>query len=363
LKQAGQRQLGTSPAHLWAGALIVSLLPLSLLPLLLLIGTPAARAHSRATQSAAHPGDEIIDEVGRKVKIPAEVRRIVTLSPDLTETVYALGLGDRLAGDTNFCDTPPEAKSKPHVGNPQDPSLEAIAGLHPDLVLASGSINRLETVEALNRLGIPVYTSFPHNVRGMLDSVSRMSDIMGAGAQGREVVAQLRGRLDALHVKLADRPFVHVLFVVWQQPLMTIGQNTFIADALRWAGAESIILSDRNYPQVSLEEVVRLQPEYLVFTSDHEVGGETGAADLADLRAHPVWRDLQAVELGHVVDVDEAIVRPSPGLVGAIDHLARQLHPEVFASAVGDATSTNVHAALIPSCAALMKQEAALCAR
>ena len=66
----------------------------------------------------------------------------MTLAPDLTETIYALGLEDRLAGDTNYCDTPPAAKLKPHVGEPQNPSLEAIVALHPDLVLATTSINR-----------------------------------------------------------------------------------------------------------------------------------------------------------------------------------------------------------------------------
>ena len=84
----------------------------------------------------------VIDEVGREVKVPAEVKRIVTLAPNLTETIYALGLEDRLVGDTNFCDTPPAAKSKPHVGNPQNPNLETIVALHPDLVLATTSINR-----------------------------------------------------------------------------------------------------------------------------------------------------------------------------------------------------------------------------
>jgi iron complex transport system substrate-binding protein len=319
----------------------------------LLLGAAALRADTHApvrlpvqNAPASHPtGAAITDEVGRRVEIPAEVRRIVTLSPDLTETVYALGLGDRLVGDTNFCDTPAEAKSKPHVGNPQNPSLEVIAGLKPDLVLASGSIDRPETVVALDRLGIPVYTSDPHSVNGMLDSVARMSDIMGAGAQGRDVVAQLRQRLEAVHAKLADRSMAHVLFVVWQQPLMSISQKTFIADALRWAGAESIIQSDINWPQISLEEVVRLQPEYLIFTSDHEVAGE-GAADLKDLRARPIWRDLQAVQLGHVVNVEEDIARPSPGLVGAIERLAMRLHPDAFASVAANTEPLNdFHAA------------------
>jgi ABC-type Fe3+-hydroxamate transport system substrate-binding protein len=212
------------------------------------------------------------------------------------------------------------------VGNPQNPSLEAIVALHPDLVLATTSINRVETADVLKRLGIAVYTSDPHTVRGMLDSIERMAALMGGTEQGDALVSRMRQRLDALHSRLQDRPLVHVLFVVWPEPLISIGQNTFIADALRWAGAESVVLSRRNWPQLSVEEVVRLQPDYIVFTNDH--GG--AAADLADLRARPVWRDLDAVEQGHVVDVSEEAIRPSPGLVGMIEQLARELHPEAF---------------------------------
>lgn len=117
--------------------------------------------------------------------VPAEAKRIVSLAPNLTETVYALGLGDRLVGDTNFCDTPEAAKSKPHVGDPQNPSIETIVALHPDLVLATTSINRVDTADALKRLGIPVYTSDPHTVRGMLDSTSHVADVIGADARPR----------------------------------------------------------------------------------------------------------------------------------------------------------------------------------
>jgi cobalamin transport system substrate-binding protein len=279
---------------------------------------PAAQNTSRA----------VTDEVGRNMKVPAEVKRIVSLAPNLTETVYALGLGDRLVGDTDFCDTPTAAKSKARVGNPQDPSLETIVGLHPDLVLATTSINRIATADALKNLGIAVYTTDPQTVRGMLDSIQHMADVMGAAQQGTELVGRLQQRLDALHARLSERPMVHVLFVVWLQPLKTIGQDTFIADALRWAGAESAVVTSQKWPQLSLEEIVRLQPEYIVFSDDHDGGVPM---ELADLRARPVWRDLDAVEQGHVVNVSEEIVRPSPGLVDVIEQLAHEVHPEAFA--------------------------------
>lgn len=269
---------------------------------------------------------EVTDEVGRRVKMPWQVKRIVTLAPNLTETVYALGLEDRLVADTNFCDTPPAAKTKAHVGDPQNPNLEAIVALQPDLVLATTSINRVETADALKQLGFAVYTTDPQTVRGMLDSVQHMADAMGEEKKGTELVAQMQKRLDALHARLSDRPMVHVLFVVWDQPLITIGQNTFIADALRFAGAESAVLSKQQWPHLSIEEVVRLQPDYLVFTSDHGPVATT----LADLRARPVWRDLDAVETGHVVNVSVEAIRPSPGLVDVIEQLAHELHPEAF---------------------------------
>jgi len=282
----------------------------------------------------------VTDEVGRSISVPAEVRRIVTLAPDLTETVYALGLENRLAGDTDYCDTPPAAKAKPHVGTTINPSLEAIVSLHPDLVLATTSINRRETVESLAQLGIAVYTSNPHTVRGMLDSIRRMADAMGAPSDGEALSAHLQQRLDALATRLKDQPPAHVLFVVWTDPLISIGQNTFIADALRWAGAESVILSKQNWPRVSLEEVARLQPEYIVVVEDAtRPGGEE-----ADLQARPQWKQIRAVETGHVVPIDDQMERPSPGLIDAIETLARELHPEAFAGGNASADSSAVAA-------------------
>ncbi len=106
----------------------------------------------KATNQAAET-KIVTDGTGRRVAIPVNVRRIVSLAPNLTETVYALGLEDKLVGDTTYCDTPAAAREKPHIGAPLTPSLEAIVALHPDLVLAT-AINRWETVDAITKLGI-----------------------------------------------------------------------------------------------------------------------------------------------------------------------------------------------------------------
>ena len=270
----------------------------------------------------------VTDETGRRVVVPFTVNRIVSLAPNLTETIYALGLEEKLAGDTDYCDTPPAAKFKPHVGSMLNPSLEAIVALHPDLVLATAnSANRRETVDALARLGVAVYATDPRTVRGMFESIAHVSNLIGATQQGNALIARLQARIDALQSRLADLPPVHVLFVVWDDPLITIGQNTFIADALRWCGAESVVIAKQDWPQLSFEEVLRLQPEYIILTSNHS---GSSATQLGALRSRPVWKQLRAVELGRVVNASDEIDRPAPGLIDAIEELAHILHPEAF---------------------------------
>lgn len=295
----------------------------------------AARDHSKAQTPAApaRPLRTVTDEVGRKVTLPAKVNRIITLAPSLTETIYALGIDDKLVGDTDYCDRPPAAKLKPHVGSVLSPSMEAIVALHPDVVFAAAdTANRLETVQSLEHLGIPVYASDPRTVNQMLDAISHIADLIGASSQGATLESQLRARLAAVHEKVAELEPAHVLFVVWEDPLITIGPNTFIADALRWAGAESAIVTHQDWPQISIEEVVRLQPDYILLVAAHGDSGDAASqeAQKKALRERPVWRELRAVQAGHVVVMSDEIIRPSPGLIDVIERLAHELHADAF---------------------------------
>src|SRR5712692_6953515 len=104
----------------------------------------------------------VTDETGRRVNVPDHPRRVISLAPSITETLYALGLEDRLVGDTDYCDYPPEAKLKPHVGAVLNPSLEKIVALKPDLVLGIAEANRRETADQIERLGIPLYGLTAH---------------------------------------------------------------------------------------------------------------------------------------------------------------------------------------------------------
>jgi iron complex transport system substrate-binding protein len=291
-------------------------------------GISSLRAQSPAVAAAATPEfRELTDEAGRTVRIPQPVRRIVSLAPNLTETIYALGLQDRLVGDTDYCDYPADAQKKHKVGGGINPSIEEIAALHPDLVLMTKSYNRLDTVHSLEILGIPSYATDPHTVEQILASTEKLADLLGVPETGAALKNDLQRRLTELQQRLASLPPKRVLFVVWTQPLMSVGKDTFLADALRHAGAASIVDSTQSWPQVNLEEVVKLQPEFLVFADSHSLSGEKELETLAEL---PGWRVLDAVKNHHLAMISDAVNRPAPRIVSAIEDLARQLHPEAF---------------------------------
>ena len=289
--------------------------------------SPASTATQARDGAPAQTFREVVDETGRTVRIPQPVLRIVSLAPSLTETVYALGLQDRLVGDTDYCDYPPEAQKKQKVGGAINPSLEEIAHLRPDVVLVTRHLNNLDTVHSLDALGIPSYATDPRNVDEIVASAKRLGDVLGAAEAGAALAEGLQHRLNDLRQKIGALPPRRVLFVVWTDPLISIGKDTFIADALRRAGALSIIDSKQDWPQVNLEEVARLQPEVLVFADSHS---ETTAQHLDLLATRPAWRILNAVRDRNFAVISEAVNRPAPRIVTAIEELAEKLHPEAF---------------------------------
>jgi iron complex transport system substrate-binding protein len=296
--------------------------------------SPAAQAQTPAASPPASPVyKEFVDEAGRTVRVPQPVQRIVSLAPSLTETIYALGLQDRLVGDTDFCDYPPDAQKKTKVGGAINPSLEQIAALRPDLVLVTKSLNLIQTVNALDSLGISSYGTDPHTVKDIVSSTERLAGVLGVPEAGATLGADLERHLADLQQRLNGVPPRRVLFIVWSDPLISAGKNTFIADALRLAGATSIVDSSQDWPHMSLEEVVRLQPDFLVFAASHS---DSGQNDFDMLAARPGWRGLDAVRNRHFAVISDAVNRPAPRIVSAIEDLARQLHPEAFSAQPSD---------------------------
>jgi iron complex transport system substrate-binding protein len=311
---------------------------------LLLLGVPAL-ARTGIARATFVPQDVVAnsrvytDEIGRRVEVPTIVKRIVSLAPNLTEIIFALGEGDRLAGDTDYCDYPAEATRKPHVGGPVSPNLEQVVALKPDLVLATKAINRRETVDGLARIGVPVFATDPHSADDMIASIEHIGKILGAEKTATPLAQGLRERLSNLDQRIARATPRRVLFVVWTDPVITIGRDSFISDALRRAGARSVVDTRAEWPRISFEEILRLQPEFLVFAY---ANAKDGQREIDSLRTRPGWRELEAIRRGNIVIVSDAINRPAPRMMDAIEQLARAFHSESFASRDGRSATAEI---------------------
>jgi iron complex transport system substrate-binding protein len=265
----------------------------------------------------------LTDQTGRRVNIPEHPQRLVSLAPSITEAVYALGLGDRLVGDTDYCDYPAEAKLKPRVGNLLNPSLERIVALKPDLVLGSPEANRREVADRLEKLGIPVYGVTARSVAGMLHSLVDLGRVLGVEREAQVVSQRLRNRIAAIEERVRAYPRLRVLFVVWYRPLTTAGTRTAIMDVIRLAGGDSVTNDlTGEWPHLSLEEALRRNPDVILYP-------QTGSffPGLDEFVRLPGWRDMRAVKNRRLYCVSEAITLTGPRLVDALEEVANVLHP------------------------------------
>ncbi len=265
----------------------------------------------------------VTDQTGRQVDVPDHPHHIVSLAPSITEIIYALGAGDELVGDTDFCDYPPEAKLKPHVGEVVNPSLERIVALKPDLVFGTAEANRRETADQLARLGIPLYGLTSHNLEQTFVSIQDVGEVLGHERQAQELLGSLRARVAAVEKRVAGQPRPKVLFVVWYRPLITAGPQTFISDVIHRGGGVSISGDLKGeWPRLSLEVALQRDPDVILIP-------QTAAfsPSLEDFEKLPGWKDLRAVKQHRLYLVPETILRPSPRLVDALEEVAAILHP------------------------------------
>src|SRR2546427_202846 len=204
-------------------------------------------------------------------------------------------------------------------------------GRHRSLAVLRGVVPRSERFSDL--FGVPSLSGHhrrnrPHGSRSPAGHPYRVARAKFDGDRLRAWVAgEMKRRLADLHRRIGALPPKRVLFVVWTQPLISVGKHTFIADALRLAGAASIVDSEQDWPQVSLEEVARLQPDLLVFAESHSDSASLAVEALATL---PGWSIVEAVSKRRVAVISDAVNRPAPRIVSAIEDLAKQLHPDAF---------------------------------
>lgn len=268
---------------------------------------------------------EVTDEAGKRVRLPVRPQRIITLAPNLTEIVYAIGAGDRLVGNTTFCDYPPEAKQVTKVGDTLQPNIERIIALRPEVILVS-TASQLETfTKQLSERGIAVFVTDPHDLEGVFRSIKTLGDLLGQQEQAAKVVSDLRARAGTVEDKVKDRPPVTVFYQVSPSPLWTAGRKSWITDLIRRAGGKSVTAeTEGEWMRYSDEAALASRPEAIIMaTSDSMNGNKMEVA--AALQKSP------AVVNKRVYGINgDYLSRPGPRLVDGLEQMARVLHPEVF---------------------------------
>jgi iron complex transport system substrate-binding protein len=261
------------------------------------------------------------DELGHTVELPDHPHRVVCLAPSVADIAYALGAGNDVAAVSEFTKYPKEFAQKPSIGLPLNPSIETIAALHPDLVLGTGYLNSLQSAAGLETLGVPIFMVDPHAIEGIYKSILSLGEALNREPSAKALVAHLRGRLAAVEARVADKPKVRVLMMIWNDPVMTIGKRAFMSELIEAAGGVSVTDDiAQEWPQVGLETVVSRQPDALLIMRG-------SAIDFKELKTRPGWEHVRAVQQERVYFIDDRIQYPSPVAFDALEDLAKQLHP------------------------------------
>ena len=268
----------------------------------------------------------LTDDAGRVVTLKSAPKRIVSLAPSNTETVYALGKGDLIVGDTDYCDYPPEAKLKPKIGGFTKIDLEKVVGLTPDLVLAT-SIHTPTIVPELEKRGLTVFVIEPQNVSEVIAKLATFGKLLDANDQASKLTTQLQSRMNAVTSKVATAKIKPRVFYEIDKTLYTVGPGSFIDDLLVKAGANNIASDAKNaYPQLSPEVIIAKDPEVILL-------GDMNFGETPDqVKQRPGWTNITAVKTNRVVPlVDENIMsRPGPRVIDGLEFVARALYPDLF---------------------------------
>lgn len=263
---------------------------------------------------------------------PAEPpRRIVSLAPSHTEILFAIGAGDHVVAATVEDDYPPEVEALPKVGGMtvETLDLERVLAARPDLVVAL-DFDQDDAVGALRRLGLRVEVIPAASLDDLFVAIRRLGEISARREAAEALAASLGERIERVRRKVESVPAEarpRVFYEVWDRPLMTAGPGTFVGELIETAGGVNVFGDVESlYPRVSLEAVLRRDPEVVLAPDFH--GTLVTAGSLA---ARPGWEAVGAVRDGRVHTVDGDLVsRPGPRLVEALEIFARLLHPDRF---------------------------------
>jgi len=231
---------------------------------------------------------ELRDDLGRPVPLEPPATRIVSLVPSLTELLFALGAGSRVIGVTRYCEEPKTAVAVlPKLGGTKNPDVERILALRPDLVVANAEENRAEHIEQMASAGLRVFVSYPRRVADLPPLLRALGKLVGGEERAIHLVDRLVEAESGVRIAQRRRVFVPI----WRNPWMSLNADTFAHDLLRCCGGENVCAaSSLRYPEVSLEEIARADPEVVLLPDEPYRFERKHLAELRVLAATAAWK-------------------------------------------------------------------------
>jgi len=289
------------------------------------LGALACDSPRESLGAHSAPGIVVVDDHGDTARLATPARRVISLIPSIVETIIALGGAEQIVGRTRY-DVAPEVAQRPSIGGGIDPSIDAIVALRPDLVINWDRAQWRKPTEQLAGLGIPTFSMHAQDTADVYRSIAQLGHLLGRDSAANALSRRVRSELAAIRESTRALPRPRVFYVVFNDPPMTTGPHTFIAQLIEIAGGHSIFDDARqDWPTVSLEEILKRDPDLIVLPY-----GERGTATLDRLRHDAGWRDLRPVRAGRVVTISSNLVnRPGPRIAEAARALRALFHPEI----------------------------------
>ena len=268
---------------------------------------------------AAQAEVSVRDDIGNTVRLAQPAKRIVSLAPHMTETLFAAGAGERIVGTVDYSDYPEAAKKIQRVGGYSRLDLEAIAALKPDLIVGWQSGNAAAHLDKLKGLGYTIYVSQPNRIEDVASEIERLGTLAG-GATAAAEAKRFRERLAALRAQYSGKASVRTFYQIWKQPLMTVGKNQIISDAIRLCGGENVFGKlEQMAPTVTVEAVIAANPETIIASGM----GDSRPEWLDDWKK---WTGIEAVKRDNLFFVPpELIQRHTPRLLEGAEILCKHL--------------------------------------
>ena len=280
----------------------------------------ACKSEIEANRADA-PTREVTDDLGRKIKIPLKIERAVSLAPNLTENIFAIGGGNRLIGVTTFCNYPKEAENIRKIGDTMNPNMETIIALRPQIVFVSTASQIESFTKTLERQNITVFVTNPTDLEGVYRNLYQLGEIFGTEDETRRKVEEMRRRVADVEARTGNAADVRVFVQISKEPFFTIGSESFLTEIIRRAGGVSVTADVATaYPRFSKETALALQPEAIILSESED-----------NTEPNEVFKDSPAVKNRRIFKIDaDLLSRPSPRVVDALERIAKDLHPEDF---------------------------------